>query len=191
MNRYQISVTFLFLASSIHSAVSLYGTATNCTIKNRHFPEHLYASKDFDFDENRRQVFSWVPGPRNTHSLWDIERSVTTNELPKYKIRNIETEEYLYAATNDYKHDKDRRRVFTWKEKTECELQCYWDIQVVGRDDDGKNFFSIENIEFREFLYAADGIMQDAERRHVFTWIHDPDQEVENDQQSQWDINCD
>lgn len=191
MNRSSFISVILFLASSIHSTVSLYGTASNCTIKNRHFPEYLFAAKGFDFDESRRQVFSWVPGSNSSQSRWDIERFSTKNELPQYKIRNTDTGEYLYAATNDYKHDKNRRRVFTWKDKSECDMQCYWDIQVAARDDDGKNYFSIENIEFREFLYAADGIMQDAERRHVFTWIHDPDQEVENDQQSQWDIDCD
>uniref|UniRef100_A0A336M0J7 CSON014790 protein n=1 Tax=Culicoides sonorensis TaxID=179676 RepID=A0A336M0J7_CULSO len=159
----------------------------NCTIRNRRFPEYFYPADGFDYDSSRRRVFTWIPGDHDFQCLWDIERFGADS---KYKIKSVKYEEYLYAAADDLKHDNDRRRVFTWKPKTSCECQCYWEIEFVGNDQSGKKYFTIKNTDFGEYFYAVDGLNYDDDRRHVFTWKFDPDHDVTNDYQSHWEIEC-
>ncbi|WP_353287768.1 ankyrin repeat domain-containing protein [Wolbachia endosymbiont (group B) of Gerris lacustris] len=84
----------------------------------------------------------------------------------KVCIKNIDHNEYLYAASNYLSYDDDRRRVFTWIPKDEKDDKFRWEIKLDGDD------YSIMNVEFNEYLYGAvDYFNYDNERRKVFTWI--------------------
>ncbi|WP_265027614.1 ankyrin repeat domain-containing protein [Wolbachia endosymbiont (group B) of Chorthippus parallelus] len=84
----------------------------------------------------------------------------------KVCIKNIDHNEYLYAASNYLSYDDDRRRVFTWIPKDEKNDKFRWEIKLDGDD------YSIMNVEFNEYLYGAvDYFNYDNERRKVFTWI--------------------
>ncbi|WCR59677.1 MAG: Phosphocholine transferase AnkX [Wolbachia endosymbiont of Ctenocephalides felis wCfeF] len=81
----------------------------NFNIVNVELNQYLYAANNyFNYDSNRRSVFTWVPGGWVTQGVWKIELSGD-----KCDIKNVEHNEYLYAA--DYgKYDQERRSVFSW-----------------------------------------------------------------------------
>lgn len=84
-------------------------------------------------------------------------------------IKDIGRNEYLYAATNNLAHDKHRRRVFTWREETGIFIdnKPYW---IFSTTNIAKSF-SIKNIYFFEYLYAAaNERAYDNFRRNIFTW---------------------
>lgn len=105
-------------------------------------------------------------------------------------IKSARFDEYLFAA--GAKFDKDRRKVFTWKPKTTCETQCYWDVQLVKENgNSAEKYFTIYNTDFKEYLYAAAVSLYDSHRRRTFTWKFDPNANVQNDHTCHWSIQCD
>lgn len=171
---------------------SLLGSSRNCRIKNRRFPEYFYAAEGYDKDSERRRVFTWIPGYHDYQCLWDLERFTgETQSKRKYKIKSVKYGEYLYAGADDLKYDEQRREIFTWKPKTYCEEQCYWDIQLVKQEiETTEQYFTIRNTEYGEYFYAVDGALYDVDRRRAFTWKFDPNHDVQNDHQSHWIIKC-
>lgn len=167
-----------------------FGNGQNCKIKNRHFSEYFYAAAGYDYDTERRRVFTWISGEdADNQGTWTLERSANDN---KYKIKSTRFDEYLYAAVDSYKFDNDRRKVFTWKPKTSCETHCYWDIQLVKQNgNSGEQYFTIRNTDYKEYLYAAAVSKYDSYRRRIFTWKNDPNFNVQNDRACHWSIQCD
>ncbi|WP_386086930.1 ankyrin repeat domain-containing protein [Wolbachia endosymbiont (group A) of Norellia spinipes] len=98
----------------------------NFNIVNAEFNENLYPSSNyFNYDNDRRMVFTWVPGGGVARDVWKIEP-----DGDNCSIRNVELKEYSYAA--DYgKYDKDRRRVFTWIPGGKV-TQGVWKIEDCG-----------------------------------------------------------
>lgn len=167
-----------------------FGNGRNCKIRNRHFPEYFYAANGYDYDGERRRVFTWIPAEdAGKAGLWDLERF---GNQTKYKIKSTNFNEYLYAAVDSYKFDDDRRKVFTWKPKTSCERNCYWDIQLVNQNrNSAEKYFTIRNSDYKEYLYAAAVSLYDSYRRRAFTWKNDPNFNVQNDYACHWIIKCD
>ncbi|UPA54733.1 hypothetical protein MWH06_05485 [Wolbachia pipientis] len=83
-------------------------------IKNVEYGRYLYSPndyKDFQFDSERRRVFTWPSNLGNNKFKWKVELNGDSVYL-----KNVEYGRYLYSP-NDYKDfqfDSERRRVFTW-----------------------------------------------------------------------------
>lgn len=109
----------------------------------------------------------------------------------QYLIKSVEHNEYLFAAANTYQYDGDRRRCFTWKQKTSGQ-EGYWDIQLIRAGPSAsENYYTIRNTFYGEYLYAdGDNFKYDASRRKVFTWKKLPHTNVEADQKCHWIIQC-
>lgn len=96
-------------------------------IKNTHFNEYLYASKNyFKYDSERRRVFTWkrLGVKAYPKSSWFVRHESGNH----FSLRNQAFKDYLYAAGDDYALDNDRRRVFNWTPGTR-EQEALWDIQ--------------------------------------------------------------
>lgn len=172
------------------SVRALLGSGRDCTIKNRQFSEYFFASGG-DFDDKRRLAFSWTTGTTDSECFWNLV-SFDRSKGSKYKIKSGRYDEYLYAANDDLKYDEKRRHVFTWKPKTLCDEQCYWDIQRVKQEEGATEiYFTLRSTHFDEYLHAADGLYEIvAERRYIFTWKNDTDHDVQNDHRNHWIIKC-
>lgn len=130
-------------------------------IYNTYQKEYLYAADHEPYDDNRRRVFTWIPGKRLKQGDWKIR---SNDEGKTFTIYNTYQNEYLYAA--DHKpFDSDRRRVFTWRPGGKA-VQGYWKLKPYN----GGSTFTIYNIYQKEYLYAADYEPYDDNRRRVFTW---------------------
>lgn len=93
-------------------------------IKNVAYKEYLYAAMGFDFDKDRRRVFTWVPGSKDDQGQEDWEFEVKEDYC---FIKNVKFDEYLYPIIG-FDYDKDRRQVATWIPKS-CDDQCLWKIE--------------------------------------------------------------
>ncbi|QJT94912.1 ankyrin repeat domain-containing protein [Wolbachia endosymbiont of Diaphorina citri] len=129
-------------------------------IKNVKFNEDLYAVVDsLKYDENRRNVFTWIPKTRDQQFVWEIEPYGDS-----FHIKSFMFNEYLYAALDVLNYDEARRRVFTWTPQTK-------DSQFVWKIEPYYDNLHIKNVKFNEYLYAAlDYLHYDENRRQVFTW---------------------
>ncbi len=97
-------------------------------IKNIVRGEYLYAAKDyFNYDNDRRRVFTWIPRDvKNDKFNWEIKPDGNN-----VYIKNIEHQEYLYAASDYFNYDNSRRQVFTWIQGHRV-LQDKWSIKNCG-----------------------------------------------------------
>ncbi|XP_037032081.1 uncharacterized protein LOC119071308 [Bradysia coprophila] len=153
-----------------------------CTIINRKWSEYLYPVQGANYDCERRQIFTWIPGGCDSQCNWKIERSGN-----KFRLKSLHFDEYLYAVVDSMKYDKQRRNTFSWIPRSACDNdQCYWKIELLS--DDCSKYVTIKNVAYNEYLYAADGLNYDKDRRRVFTWTDHYN--VANDQASHWEIKC-
>ncbi|GFS84709.1 ankyrin-3 [Nephila pilipes] len=97
-------------------------------IKSVHNNEYLYAASDyFNYNWNRRRVFTWKPGNKlEGQGGWKLEP-----EGDNIYIKSTRFNEYLCAAGNYYSYDSDRRRVFTWRPGGK-NSQSKWKIEDCG-----------------------------------------------------------
>ncbi|WP_353271806.1 ankyrin repeat domain-containing protein [Wolbachia endosymbiont (group A) of Nomada goodeniana] len=73
--------------------------------------EYLYPASDYlSHDRDRRRVFIWRPGGKDSSCQWKFEP-----EGNNIYIKSTYFNEYLYPASDYLSHDRDRRRVFTWR----------------------------------------------------------------------------
>ncbi|MFT4327658.1 MAG: ankyrin repeat domain-containing protein [Wolbachia pipientis] len=161
-NQEQIS-HFEELKSKLPESIKNTVFSSKVCIKNLYQNEYLYAdSSGFNYDDKRRRVFTWIPGDKKDGKFkWKIEPYGDG-----YSIMNVEFNEYLYAAIDDFNFDKDRRKAFTWIPGGKDE-QSLWRLEYFPNDG---NIYMM-NVEFYEYLYAADYGKYDDNRRRVFTWI--------------------
>lgn len=145
------------LPESVRNAVF----SSKVCIKNIYQNEYLYAADScFNYDNDRRMVFTWIQkNEKNDKFRWKIRP-----DGDNFNIVNAEFNENLYASSNYFNYDNDRRMVFTWVPGGGV-ARDVWKIEP-----DGDNC-SIRNVELKEYSYAADYGKYDKDRRRVFTWI--------------------
>ncbi|WP_264328502.1 ankyrin repeat domain-containing protein [Wolbachia endosymbiont (group A) of Andrena hattorfiana] len=145
------------LPKSVRNAIF----ASKVCIKNVYQDEYLYAAnKCFNYDNDRRMAFTWTPkNEENDKFRWKIKPDGNN-----FYIVNVAFNETLYAASNYFNYDNDRRMVFTWISGGRV-ARDVWMIKPDG------NNCSIMNVKLKEHLYAADYAKYDNDRRRVFTWI--------------------
>ncbi|WP_425383714.1 ankyrin repeat domain-containing protein [Wolbachia endosymbiont (group A) of Microdon myrmicae] len=98
------------------------------SIMNVKFNEYLYGAVDhFNYDNERRKVFTWIPWSRIGRDTWKIEPIGS-----RCYIMNVELNEYLYAAVDHFNYDDERRKVFTWIPKNSKSDQFKWNIEDCG-----------------------------------------------------------
>lgn len=89
-------------------------------------------------------------------------------------IKNGDTNEYVYAPSDFYKTDVDRRNSFTWRPKTKAGPEGTWTFE---KQSDGS--YAIKNRYRNEYLFvAADNYSFPSGERRVFTWA--PGNQVSN-----------
>ncbi len=146
------------LPESVRNAVF----SSKVCIKNVYQGEYLYAANGCfdDYGDKRRMVFTWIPkDEKNDKFRWKIKP-----DGDNFYIVNVAFNETLYAASNYFNYNDDRRMVFTWIPGGRV-VRDVWMIKPDG------NSCSIMNVELNEYLYAADYAKYDNDRRRVFTWI--------------------
>ena len=168
-------------------------------LKNARSGEYLYPGSDnLSHDAKRRRVFTWrnkdeVVGPWAEWRLTGMWRAGT------FRVRFTSVRfpgEYLYPATDDLSYDKDRRRVFTWRQISNPEDVHLWadgaadwllDTYRVNTELHPHRY-ALFNLKRREYLYVArDQLALDDTRRRVFTW-RGPENDVWAEMKNQWDI---
>ncbi len=80
-----------------------------------------------------------------------------------YRIKNLPSEEYLYAASDELKKDTERRTVLTWTDLASSP-EYVEDIRFWGFQADWEIIPSgigvfIKNVQFKEYLYANDEVV--------------------------------
>lgn len=135
--------------------------AAKTCIKSTKFNEYLYAPKGFNYDKQRRRVFTWIPGNKGEE---DQESWIFEPSDGNFYIKNVAVNEYLYAAIGlDF--DKDRRRVLTWiPGGREEKGQEYWKLEII------RDVCYIKSVKYDEYLYPIIGLNYDESRRQVATW---------------------
>ncbi|WP_281508712.1 ankyrin repeat domain-containing protein [Wolbachia endosymbiont (group B) of Pandemis cinnamomeana] len=149
------------LKSRLPESVKNIVFASEVCIKNTYQNEYLYAADScFNYDSNRRKVFTWTPkNEKNDKFRWMIKP-----DGDNFNIVNAGFNENLYAASDYFNYDNDRRMVFTWVSGGGV-ARDVWMIKPDGND------CSIMNVKLKEYVYAADYAKHDKDRRSVFTWI--------------------
>ncbi|XP_055597361.1 uncharacterized protein LOC129747271 [Uranotaenia lowii] len=95
-------------------------------IRNDENREQLYAPANiYKYDNDRRRVFTWNP---SSDRIGDAGAWKFEPEGDYMYIKSVSYGEYLYAAGDGFKHDVDRRTVFTWK-KDERISNGIWSIE--------------------------------------------------------------
>ncbi|XP_046643254.1 uncharacterized protein LOC124328506 [Daphnia pulicaria] len=168
-------------------------------IKNARTGEYLYPGRDeFSQDAKRRRVFTW----RNKDEplgLWAEWRLTGLWKAGVFRVRFTSLRfphEYLYPSTDEFSYDKDRRRVFTWRQYSKPEDVHTWadgaadwllDTYRVNTEQ-FPNRYALFSPKRREYLYVApDQLALDETRHRVFTW-RGPENEVWVGLKNQWDI---
>ncbi|WP_341823712.1 ankyrin repeat domain-containing protein [Wolbachia endosymbiont (group A) of Agelastica alni] len=180
--------------------------ASKVCITNVYFNEYLYAaagSSALSDSNRRRAVYTWVPSENN-----NPHGSCGDDEQGMWKIQphgdyvcitNVNFNEYLYAADGSSAlSDSNRRRaVYTWVPSKNSnppgscnnDKQGMWKVQPYG------DYVCITNVNFNEYLYAADGssALSDSNRRRaVYTWVpsekNNPPGSCGNDKQGMWKV---
>lgn len=91
-----------------------------------------------------------------------------------FEIIHDASNEPLYAASDRYAFNEERRQVFTWKQGPSV-TQGFWKLEKCTN-----GFYRIRNTEHNAFLYAADYPKQGS----LFTWkSHD-----NNDDKFYWQV---
>ena len=133
-------------------------------------------------DQDRRNVFLKRDNKTETETTesdqWVFNKIDGPNR--RYRIKNLQTNEYLYASADGDEEDNDpfdfrhivRRRVFTSMNLTttpDSGPQTDWEINC--SPEGSPNGYTIKNLQYGEYLYsAADEWAFDKGRRSVFTW---------------------
>lgn len=168
-------------------------------LKNARTGEYLYPGRDeFSQDVKRRRVFTW----RNKDEPlgpWAEWRLTGLWRAGIFRVRFTSLRypgEYLYPSADELSYDKERRRVFTWRQSSNPEDVHTWadgaadwllDTYRVNTEQ-FTNRYALFNPKRREYLYVApDQLALDETRHRVFTW-RGAENEVWAGLKNQWDI---
>ena len=95
------------------------------------------------------------------------------------RLKNAETGEYLYAGSDDLVRDRQRRKVFTWREKNDGVADwADWKMSRIFTKGTYRVRFSYrvysetteDYTEEPLFISSESKYLYDCERRHVYTW---------------------
>jgi hypothetical protein len=159
-----LTIQFKELKDDLPSSVRVIIWNEKTHIFNKYYSsEYLYpVSEGGAYDKNRRHVYTWVPGGRDSTGNWEF---TTQDDGKTFLIRNIQFNEYMYAAIDKYKYDSSRRRVFTWRPGT-FDDDCKWKVEIVSDSE-----IMLKTWNYNEYFYSgADNLRKDGYRRNVFTW---------------------
>ncbi|XP_057380827.1 uncharacterized protein LOC130703361 [Daphnia carinata] len=168
-------------------------------LKNARTGEYLYPGSDeFSQDAKRRRVFTW----RNKDEPlgpWAEWRLTGLWRAGIFRVRFTSLRypgEYLYPSADEFSYDKERRRVFTWRQSSNPEDVHTWadgaadwllDTYRVNTEQ-FPNRYALFNPKRREYLYVApDQLALDETRHRVFTW-RGAENEVWVGLKNQWDV---
>lgn len=138
-------------------------------LKNKHFNEYMNSPEPNNaYDKKRLYVFTSRDGSRDSDSRWQFE---TNDEGQSFYIKSLRFDEYMFVAnkfsfdTSKFRHDYDRRRAFTWRNREKLDSSEFrW---IVEPHDD--NLIELKSVQYDEYLFAsADTYNKDW--RYVFTW---------------------
>uniref|UniRef100_U5ESC1 Putative wrp salivary protein n=1 Tax=Corethrella appendiculata TaxID=1370023 RepID=U5ESC1_9DIPT len=163
-----ILIVFAILIRNSEQDLDFVTSGPMCIMNQAH-GEYLYLNRDEIFDTDRR----YARTARDTNLLsgsqvWYIER----NDDGSVKIRNRDYNEYLYAPSNDFAYDNERRNVFAWQRKGEAVIEGDWWLDFFN-----DNSISIRSKTYDEYMYAAGDGFASRTTRPVFTW-RDRNQQV-------------
>lgn len=136
-------------------------------LQNTQYSEFMYTpDPEFAFDGERLRVFTSHENSATENSQWMFE---TTDEGRTFYIKSTKWNEYLYRDRNEkfynfFQVDKDRKMVFTKRDRTKPYDGSKWRVELVNNDN-----VRIRNEEYGEYLFVST-YKYDDERRHVFTW---------------------
>lgn len=155
-----INMADLYLPTSLKYAI----LSPRVCILNVHFNESFYAYYQYEKSYSARPVLSWIPtkteGLANaTANYWVLTQD---NSNTTFLIKSSAYDEYLYVGAD---YDKERRRIVTgpdgattnagkWYLEPTCDYEYVYIKSYNG-----------------EYVYPAEGLNFDKDRRRVFTWI--------------------
>lgn len=129
-------------------------------LKNKKFNDYLTLS-EIQYDSERSKVFST---PNNIILRTQSFTLETINNGLSFRIKF--EDKLLYAESDNFAYDEDRRRVFFSNSNNSLE-SCEWKFEYM---QDGT--FCIKNVYFDEYLYASiNSYNYDEHNRRVFTWM--------------------
>lgn len=168
-------------------------------LKNARDHEYLYPSGDnLAQDTSRRRVFTWrnKDDQLGTWAEWLIS-GVWKDGIFRVRFSALRYPgEYMYPSADEYSYDKERRRVFTWRQisnpedvHTWADGTADWLLDTYRVDTDrNPHRYAIFNLKRKEYLYAtSDQKAFDDSRRRVFTWGGAED-DAWKGLKNQWDI---
>jgi hypothetical protein len=119
------------------------------------------AAKPYDDDRSYVSLRDWNS---YNHTKWEV-----STESNKILLKNIHIGEYLYAASDHFAYDNDRRTCFTWR-NGEKVTQGYWEVLKTNSG------YTIKNTTHGEYLYASKigkykvGNNEPGNHIYVYTW---------------------
>ena len=168
-------------------------------LKNARTNEYLYPGRDeLSHDAKRRRVFTWrnKDEPLGQWAEWRLT-GIWRAGIFRVRFTSLRFPgEYLYPTSDEFTYDKDRRRVFTWRQASNPEDvhlwadgSADWVLETYRINAERyPNRYALFNLKRREYLYVApDQLALDETRRRVFTW-RGPENEVWVGLKNQWDI---
>jgi hypothetical protein len=126
--------------------------------------ESLIASSDnLAYDSLRRHVFlkATQENLEKAQAAWKFS---TFDGGKTFLIKNVLHDEYLYPAYENFALDAQRRRIFTWREKS-ADSDCFWKVQIVSDTE-----VMLLSHKVDEYLYAETNEFSYATYRSVFSW---------------------
>ncbi|PRD22884.1 UNVERIFIED_CONTAM: Ankyrin-3 [Trichonephila clavipes] len=135
-------------------------------IKNVEYRRYLYSPNDykgFQFDDERRRVFTWSSNLGGDEFKWKVELNGDSVYL-----KNVKYGGYLYSPNDhkDFQFDNERRRMFIWPSNLGGD-KFKWKVELNG------DSVYLKNVEYGRYLYSPNDYRDfqfDSERRRVFTW---------------------
>ncbi|MGL5405728.1 MAG: hypothetical protein ACRDAX_02915 [Propionibacteriaceae bacterium] len=142
------------------SIVTLIWSSKTHLFNKYHEGEYLYVVYDNEVDDDRRSVYTWLPGGRDPVGIWEFS---TDDDGKTFFIKNAEYNESFYAGDDSLAYDKSRRNVYTWGKETSDEKRWIVEIQ-------GENEIMLKSKDRGEYFYAGYSSYVEGKRRKVFNW---------------------
>jgi hypothetical protein len=133
--------------------------AVNCVYILNQNGECLYADGDqYAYDNDRRRVFTWVPGNLVSGGKWKIDDDGS--------ILNLKYNEYLYMPSSMFDaniYGNSYRQLFTWRKNRETvSSSSYFDFV-----EENDTYFHIQNRETGLYLLTNPNSTYQRDRRNV------------------------
>lgn len=141
-------------------------------IWNAHVNELLYVGSK-QLDQDRRCALTWTGRPNQDPAMvWQVSTSTASEPAAgtrRISIRNVQTDEYLYAGSKML--DPARRHALTWTGTPVKDPASTWELIAMPN---GRHL--IKNTVLDELLYVGSKKL-DPNRRFALTWTGEPNQD--------------